>query len=65
MILVDLDVPAGCDDAALRDALTRWSQEARFAVVTGVRGVVAGDARGVVVPSSLDDVVRALSAVTT
>lgn len=64
MILVDLDVPAGCDDAALRDALTRWSQEARFAAVTGVRGVVAGDARGVIVPSSLDDVILALATVT-
>ena len=63
LILVDLDVSDGCDDA-IRDALARWAQEARFAVVSSAPGVSAGDARGVIVASSLDEVVSALSMVT-
>ena len=62
MILVDLDAPASVDDGALTVALTRWAQETRFTAVTEVPGVRAGDARGVVIPASLDDVSRALAA---
>lgn len=62
MILVDLDVPGDASDADLRASMERLAQQARFAAFGA--GVLAGDARGVVVDAALADVVRALVQVT-
>lgn len=62
LILVDLDVPGDASDADLRASMERLAQQTRFAAF-GV-GVLAGDARGVVVDAALADVVRALVQVT-
>lgn len=63
LILVDLDAPEGCDEV-LREVLARVAQQTRFAAVVDASGVIAGDARGVLVSASLDSIVSALSAVT-
>lgn len=60
---MDLDAPEGCDEV-LREVLERVAQQTRFAAVVDASGVIAGDARGVLVSASLDSIVSALSAVT-
>jgi hypothetical protein len=62
LILVDLDVPADASADDLRASLERLAQQTRFAAFGA--GVLAGDARGVVVESPMADVVRALVQVT-
>ena len=62
LILVDLDVPGDASDADLRASMERLAQQARYAAFGA--GVLAGDARGVVVDATLADVVRALVQVT-
>lgn len=49
-------------DADLRASMERLAQQARYAAFGA--GVLAGDARGVVVDATLADVVRALVQVT-
>lgn len=62
-MLVDLEVPADADAEVLRATLARWAQQTRYAAVLDVPGVRVGDARGVVVPETMDAVVGALTAV--
>jgi hypothetical protein len=62
-MLVDLAVPADADAEALRVTLARWAQQTRYSTVLDVPGVRVGDARGVIVPESMDAIVRALTAV--
>jgi hypothetical protein len=60
-------VPDAIPSDVLRDVLTRWAQETRFAAVLGVDGVRAGDARGLVLDTSSDELLRffkSLAAVT-
>ena len=56
MILVDLDAPASASSDDLREVLTRWSQQTRFASVLTIEGLRAGDARGLVLDVPMDDV---------
>lgn len=56
MILVDIDAPASASSDDLREVLTRWSQQTRFASVLAVDGLRAGDARGLVLDVPMDDV---------
>ena len=62
MILVDLDVPGDASAEDLRASMERLAQQTRYAAFGA--GVLAGDARGVVVESPMTDVVRALVQVT-
>ena len=55
-------MPGDASDADLRASMERLAQQTRFAAF-GV-GVLAGDARGVVVDAALADVVAALVTVT-
>lgn len=48
-------MPATVTSDALRDVLTRWAQETRYASVLAVDGLRAGDARGLVLDVSADD----------
>lgn len=57
MILVDLDAPASASSDDLREVLTRWAQQTRFASVLAVDGLRAGDARGLVIDASVDSVI--------
>lgn len=63
-MLVDLAVPSDADAEALRATLARWAQQTRYSTVLDVPGVRVGNARGVIVPESMDAIVRALTAVT-
>jgi len=56
MILVDLDAPATASSDDLREVLTRWAQQTRFASVLAVEGLRAGDARGLVLDVPMADV---------
>lgn len=56
MILVDIDAPASASSDDLREVLTRWSQQTRFASVLAVDGLRAGDARGLVLDVPMADV---------
>jgi hypothetical protein len=59
-------VPDAIPSDALRDVLARWSQETRFASILAVDGLRAGDARGLVLDVSADNVLaffKALAAV--
>ena len=62
-MLVDLEVPADADAEVLRATLARWAQQTRYSAVLDVPGVRVGDARGVVVPETMDAIVGALTAV--
>lgn len=57
MILVDIDAPASASSDDLREVLTRWSQQTRFASVLAVDGLRAGDARGLVLDVPMADVI--------
>lgn len=59
-------MPDAIPSDVLRDVLARWSQETRFASILAVDGLRAGDARGLVLDVSSDNVLaffKALAAV--
>jgi len=59
-------VPDAIPSDVLRDVLARWSQQTRFASSLAVDGLRAGDARGLVLDVSSDNVLaffKALAAV--
>lgn len=49
-------MPATASSDDLREVLTRWAQQTRFASVLAVEGLRAGDARGIVLDVPMSDV---------
>lgn len=62
---MDLDVPESASADDLRATMTRWAQQTRFASVLAIDGLRAGDARGVIVDASMNDIIAILRSVIT